>query len=71
MTEGQLSFSCAILKRGGTRGRSETQFTFLLDTLPGCFKQKQKMVVVNTSSARGPVFFHSTWFRLGQGEEII
>lgn len=47
MTEGQLFFSYAILKRRATHGRSETQFSLLLDTLHGCIKKKQ-IIVINT-----------------------
>lgn len=32
MTEGQLHFSYATMKRGSTHGSPETQFTFWLDT---------------------------------------
>lgn len=41
MTEGQLFFYYATLKRESTHGSSETQFSSLLDTLHGRFKKER------------------------------
>jgi len=64
MTGGQLFFFYAILKRGSTHGSSETQFSFLSDTLHGSFKRKQKMLV-NLWKCSWPCLFPQHIFQTG------